>query len=1091
MKRTLLTILLIIALSCVAAQPCATVRSSEGHLSSLGDGRVVTGEGYANVRRFSLRDGLASNVISSIAQTHDQLMWFSSWNGLNCYDGYTFTTFNDHTGHERTLTTNRMLKITPSENNGSIWCLTYDRQVFLFDRSTCRFLNVSAIIDQLLGKAFVCQRIVSLPSGHTWLFSRGEEGPCICIDEQRGLNAKSILLFSHENGKLSGKTVYGVELDDEGREWLCTDGGTAIVGTEQKTPIPYTFVRQLGQHVFLATKDGHFGSYDGKIIMPMRNLPEHIGEVWGLETVGDRYLVAPTDAGLLVYDTKSRQPRLLGGSYGNIHEISIDSRQRIWALTTRGEVLLGTADGQLQQIAVTGAMPTLHQCTRQLVHEDRYGTVWVGTAQGFFGYYDEQTHCLVPYPVRTSAAQPTIDRWYADSRGDLWFSGEHDMAVINFGQRMFTPTVMEPMQQVRSICYDSRGRLWTGDIAGHVAVTDGRNISYLGTDGRLHPQPTLFADHVYCLYEDSRQRLWIGTKGNGLYSVTADGQVCHYRHDSGDAWSLPSNQIYDVHEDRQHRLWIGTFEQGICLLDVRSSESHPNSLGDGRVVTGEGYANSQRFIHAGNLLRNYPVKDFFKVRRITETPDGIIIVAASNGLVAFSEQFTQAADIKFYAHKHVPGDTTSLLTSDVMQACVDHEGRIFVATVGGGLQLVVDRQLLCDKLKLTTAGRMDGDYSTILNMLEDRRGSLWIGRENSLAMHEAETGRLWLFGPGHLGEHTELTEAKPAFNPQTGQIAFATTNGYVSFQPEQIGQENLVPPLVFKSVYFHGTQESVHLMEGDMLDVPATRRNLTIHFAALDYQDNYMIRYAYKLEGIDNDWNYLGTEHNISFSNLPHGCHRLMVRSTNQYGSWADNERVLTLNVHPTFWETWWAKLLYMLLLTGIVAVGVWIYLLRTRAEQERQKSRMLSLLLEEMNQPHDTVSAAEQPEQKPREEDGNVLRLRSTDIVDSDKLMMEQLLAYIEEHLADPDLKIEDLAQAVCLGRTAFYNKVKALVGISPVELLRHIRIRHAEDMVTKSQEPFSQIAYAVGFSDAHYFSKCFKKQTGLTPSEYRERKA
>ena len=95
-----------------------------------------------------------------------------------------------------------------------------------------------------------------------------------------------------------------------------------------------------------------------------------------------------------------------------------------------------------------------------------------------------------------------------------------------------------------------------------------------------------------------------------------------------------------------------------------------------------------------------------------------------------------------------------------MQACVDHEGRIFVATVGGGLQQVAGHSLSEGKLKLTTAGRMDGDYGTILNMLEDRRGNLWIGRESSLAMHEAETGRLWLFGPGHLGEHTELTEAK-------------------------------------------------------------------------------------------------------------------------------------------------------------------------------------------------------------------------------------------------------------------------------------------------------------------------------------------
>jgi YesN/AraC family two-component response regulator len=116
-------------------------------------------------------------------------------------------------------------------------------------------------------------------------------------------------------------------------------------------------------------------------------------------------------------------------------------------------------------------------------------------------------------------------------------------------------------------------------------------------------------------------------------------------------------------------------------------------------------------------------------------------------------------------------------------------------------------------------------------------------------------------------------------------------------------------------------------------------------------------------------------------------------------------------------------------------------------------------------------------------------LQLRSISIVDSDKRMMENLLAYIEDHIADSELKIEDLAVAVNMGRTVFYNKVKAIVGMSPVELLRHIRIQHAEEMIAKSNEPFSQIAYAVGFSDSRYFGKCFKKQTGLTPSEYRER--
>ena len=85
--------------------------------------------------------------------------------------------------------------------------------------------------------------------------------------------------------------------------------------------------------------------------------------------------------------------------------------------------------------------------------------------------------------------------------------------------------------------------------------------------------------------------------------------------------------------------------------------------------------------------------------------------------------------------------------------------------------------------------------------------------------------------------------------------------------------------------------------------------------------------------------------------------------------------------------------------------------------------------------------------------------------------------------------MKIEDLAFSVCLGRTVFYSKVKKLVGISPVELLRQIRIQRAEDMVAKSTQTFTQIAYTVGFRDSRYFGKCFKQQTGFTPSEYRER--
>ena len=115
--------------------------------------------------------------------------------------------------------------------------------------------------------------------------------------------------------------------------------------------------------------------------------------------------------------------------------------------------------------------------------------------------------------------------------------------------------------------------------------------------------------------------------------------------------------------------------------------------------------------------------------------------------------------------------------------------------------------------------------------------------------------------------------------------------------------------------------------------------------------------------------------------------------------------------------------------------------------------------------------------------------RLESPSITDADQEMMAKLLKYIETRISDENLKIEDLADAVNMGRTVFYGKIKALVGMSPSDFVRKLRMQRAEELVVRSKLNFSQIAYNVGFSDPKYFTKCFKKETGMTPSEYRQK--
>lgn len=1265
---------------------------------SLVLGLRIVAQPYCSVKTFNLRDGLASNVITGLVQTPDQLMWFSTWNGLTCYDGYHFTNYRTQ-GQHRTLTTNRLLNIQASQT-GNVWCITYDQKPFLFDRRQSTFVDIGSYISQQYGDNFHTSRAIPMKNGHTWLLNIENGGAVYRVADDAYWQQGAIEQYP---------SASWIVEDADGDEWILYDDHVSLLGSPFDSDLPFVFIQQVGRQVFLATADGHLSYYDKEQGRLHPFEPEHQpGQVLSLVQAGERWLVVASPEGLLLYDAAQHQQRFIPLGRVEDRSLTADSQGRLWAVMAdhRTVSCIQLATGDVRRYDTTASLSPISQSSNDFFHEDRNHTIWMGTSQGFFGYYDEPHDCLCPSTLRTSASQPSIDRFMADAQGNLWFSGEHNLAVGSPRYRHINHVFT--WQEMRSVMYDHEGRIWTGSLGGDIFVytPDGQLQGYLWPDGRIRQQHQAFSTHIYCLFEDQQHRIWIGTKGDGLFCLDTDGQLSHFKSEDSTPGTLPSNQIYAVHQDHQGRIWVGTFEQGICLIDSADS--------------------GIRFLSAPADLRHYPIDNFHKVRRITETRDGIIIVSCSNGLVTFSEQFTSPADLRFYAHKHVQGDSTSLLTSDVMQALVTSHDTVLVATVGGGMQLAPVSSLLHDSVHFSTVSRLLSDYGTVLTLTPDREDNLWIGRENSLNMLEKRNGQLWDFGPGHIGENTEMTEAQPAFNPQTGQIALATTDGFICFQPERLQDDNYAPPLVFTGIQLHGVQEEEQrMLMGDTLELEASQRHLTIHFAALDYQDNYMIRYAYQLEGIDNEWNYLGTEHSISFSSLPHGHHRLLVRSTNSYGSWADNVMALNLYVHPTFWETGWAKLLYALLGLLVLGVAIWIYRLYVRNSMERKLNdmktqfftdvshklrtpltligapvtqvlqagglsdmarqhlemvernarRMLGLvnkmliyskehhtyisdenlsgeqlamtderLLEAPNHPlaghqpsplpsassvrllivednddlrqflvsilqsdYEVLQAdngreglekaqAEQPdfiltdvmmpemdgltmvhrikadpdishipivilsakasmddrleglkagvndyitkpfsatylkqrmqniiqnqrllqqtilasikpnertvwEEEPAEaadttsttdepapEEGQTLRLKATTIVDTDKQMMEQLLEYIEANLSNADLRIEDLASALCLGRTVFYNKVKTLVGMSPVELLRHIRIQHAEDMVAKSTMPFSQIAYAVGFSDPRYFGKCFKKQTGLTPSEYRE---
>ena len=106
--------------------------------------------------------------------------------------------------------------------------------------------------------------------------------------------------------------------------------------------------------------------------------------------------------------------------------------------------------------------------------------------------------------------------------------------------------------------------------------------------------------------------------------------------------------------------------------------------------------------------------------------------------------------------------------------------------------------------------------------------------------------------------------------------------------------------------------------------------------------------------------------------------------------------------------------------------------------------------------------------------------------ITSFDDQFMQQVITIMEKQMDNSELTIDQFAQELGMGRTVFYQKLKSIIGLSPIDFVREMRIKRAMQLLESGEYNVSQIAYMTGFNDPKYFSKCFKKKYGVSPSEY-----
>ena len=1016
---------------------------------------AISAQPRCKVTLFGVENGLPAGITTSIAQSTDNLIWVTSWNGLSCYDGYRFTTFRNYPG-KNLLPTNHLTYVTAG-THGNLWTETYTDEMFFFDSRKCQYVPIKTSAasngelhaklgkptSQGVNKSLKLRKAYPLANGQTWLIGRGNDHFRV-TDSIITSSDDAIRHFS-----LPGVFMW-VCLDSKGNEWCFTSQGVYLQGEKKLSDLPFDHLAEVKGTTWLATPDGVLGKYyNGKIVLV--KLTTAVKEFNNMIAVDNRYLAFATDNGVLIYDTSTQREQVVAvqnpsNPVSGVSEIFLDKFRRLWCFNSGSGVTMIDFNTR-QTVWMNATLPDEADNTHAsapVFHIDNNNTVWMIPTNGTFAYYDEKQKQLVPYALKPgngiSGEIARVRRAFSDRQGNLWLMAQHNLALVNFQYMNVMTVKRNDFENTRAV-YQLPG---TSGVT-LVGTVDGKVLTY-DYAMKLTAQEQI-AKNVYAVYSDSRNRIWYASKGDGIIVKCPDGTQRHYKHDSNNGYSLSSNDVYDIMEDGKGRILVATFGGGLNIID----ESDPDAW---------------KFIHAGNDLKQYDVNTFAKIRRIERAKNGVILLSTTDGLLTYSEDFRKYEAVKFFASSRIDGDPASLYSSAVMQTCVMKNGSVYVATLGGGLQRITSESLLKDKL--TFEGVNTHSIETIFGLVCDNKDNLWVIGESRIARLDSKSGEFVEFGAKEIGD-VNITEARPSHNVQTDRIILGIEGGILAFEPKNMKKSHYQPKIVFTAINYPDNQGMQPLLNIERLNLDTDHRTFTIYFSALDYNDNSGIRYAYKLDdgsaATEDGWTYTRSGMNsVSFSDFPAGSHTLYVRSTNSDGVWMDNVQAIKIYAEPTFIESWWGRMIVILILILAIGYAIQRYMHRKKAEIREE--------------------ATEQA-------DARKVRflLQTPEIIDEDKQLMDRLLEYIGEHISEPELKVDDLASNLNLGRSAFYTRIRRVADMTPNDFLRHVRMQRAEELVKKSHLTFSQIAYQVGFTDPKYFGKCFKKHTGMSPSEYREK--
>lgn len=602
-------------------------------------------------------------------------------------------------------------------------------------------------------------------------------------------------------------------------------------------------------------------------------------------------------------------------------------RGKIWVVGNTGRTVrlvgLQLSDHQMQEFPIN-----LQANYIKSISIDSKSRIWLGSWGD--GLFISNAEVSAFQRVRLNPQRNNLDNVnhanildiHIDKNQIAWLSTAHGGVLVlypNKGFGLITNTYASDFNDYNAISiYKSEDQsLFIGSLTEGLLV---RNSGHEFT-----PVKTIPGTRINVMEEKGRY-FFIGTN-QGLFIVT-DRDFTRPLH------RFENEKITSVCLDSKNNLWIGTQQTGLKVTNLAEDPALQNVK--------QYSANNQGKFYIENN----------RISKISEDKSGRIWIATYSGLNRLD-----AATQSFIPHRNL---ADSRLSTVIINDFYFKDRTIFLGTPIG----LIEAFMLGDSVKLTELyderNGLADDF--ICSIKEDHNGHIWMSTVTSITRFDPFKKAFVNFdrqdgvmmNSFHIG--SSLVDTK-------GHLYFGGSDGVISFNPDSLSENAYSPQIVFSGIIVNNRTVSVGeeldnriLLNQDInylqkLNLGYKQNHLTITFAANDFFGKSSINYQYKLPGFQNEWINIGGRNEISFTGLSPGDYELQIRASRDRQTWGE-VRSMHIGVEAPPWATWYAYLLYLILMTGI---GYLIYYVSARQAKLEAKLRIAEI---EKEKEHDLNEA-------------------------------------------------------------------------------------------------------------------------------------